>query len=260
MKQYMKRVVLVLSMVACLFSLSACSANKAAEAEVMDPQMEAYVQQTSESLLQTIASLDLAAAEMNEAALLKEEGMEGLASGVTSWMGVMEDTGAYVGLISSETELADDGYACTVMAQFEQRNVEFRAVFSEDSQYPTALSFTPEYTTGEKMTKAGMNTLMGMGTVFLVLIFISLLISGFKFIGVFEKKMKEKEAAATAAAAPAAVAAPAAAVPETEENLADDLELVAVITAAIAAATGSSTDGLVVRSIKRAPGAKWKRA
>ena len=40
----------------------------------------------------------------------------------------------------------------------------------------------------------------------------------------------------------------------------NDLELVAVITAAIAASTNSSTDSLVVRSIKRAPGAKWKRA
>ena len=41
----------------------------------------------------------------------------------------------------------------------------------------------------------------------------------------------------------------------------DDLELVAVITAAIAASMGStSTDGLVVRSIRRKPGAKWKRA
>ena len=36
-----------------------------------------------------------------------------------------------------------------------------------------------------------------------------------------------------------------------EGQLVDDLELVAVISAAIAAATGSSTDGFVVRSIKR---------
>ena len=43
-----------------------------------------------------------------------------------------------------------------------------------------------------------------------------------------------------------------AAVP-VEENLTDDLELVAVIAAAIAASEGaSSTDGFVVRSIRRA--------
>ncbi len=70
-----------------------------------------------------------------------------------------------------------------------------------------------------------------------------------------------KVKAAASAPAPAASAAPVTvAAPAVEEELVDDLELVAVITAAIAAATGSSADGLVVRSIKRAPGAKWKRA
>ena len=38
MKQYMKRVLLVLSMVVSLFALSACSNKNAAEAETMDPQ------------------------------------------------------------------------------------------------------------------------------------------------------------------------------------------------------------------------------
>ena len=36
-----------------------------------------------------------------------------------------------------------------------------------------------------------------------------------------------------------------------EENVEDDLELVAVITAAIAASEGTSADGLVVRSIRK---------
>ena len=36
-----------------------------------------------------------------------------------------------------------------------------------------------------------------------------------------------------------------------EENEADDLELIAVITAAIAASEGTSSDGLVVRSIRK---------
>ena len=45
-----------------------------------------------------------------------------------------------------------------------------------------------------------------------------------------------------------------------QEELSDDLELVAVIAAAIAASEGaSSTDGFVVRSIRRA-GNKWQAA
>ena len=53
---------------------------------------------------------------------------------------------------------------------------------------------------------------------------------------------------------------PGAQIVEKEENLTDDLELVAVITAAIAASEGTSADGLYVRSIKRVNKSKWQRA
>ena len=62
---------------------------------------------------------------------------------------------------------------------------------------------------------------------------------------------KEPAAAPKAAPAPAV----AAAVEEAEEM--DDTELVAVIAAAIAAAEGTTTDGFVVRSIKRRKSNKW---
>ena len=45
--------------------------------------------------------------------------------------------------------------------------------------------------------------------------------------------------------------------PVASEELCDDLELVAVIAAAIAAAEGTSTDSFVVRSIRRRPSNKW---
>ena len=109
---------------------------------------------------------------------------------------------------------------------------------------------------GEKMEQAGLNTLMGLGIVFLMLIFLSFLISQFKHISKLTEKNKP---AAPAALAPAP--APAVVEEEPEEELADDGELVAVIAAAIAAYEGStSTDGFVVRSIKRSKTNKWKRA
>ena len=49
-----------------------------------------------------------------------------------------------------------------------------------------------EESLGEKMADAAGNTLMGMGTVFLVLIFISLLISCFKFIPQIMDKLSKK--------------------------------------------------------------------
>lgn len=260
MKLNMKRVLLALCMVTCLFSLSACSSKANVAAEALDESTASYITQISESLLQQISSFNEADAATAEAGLRKEK-QTVLADGLASWLNIMSDTGSMTGIVTSYAEEADDGYACTVVADFENRKVEFKIFYSMEGQNlePTSISFAPEYTTGERMTKAAMNTLMGMGTVFLVLIFISILIGCFKYINAFEKSMKDKAAASVVVPAPAAaVAAPE--VPAVEEELVDDLELVAVITAAIAAATGSSTDGLVVRSIKRAPGAKWKRA
>ena len=103
-------------------------------------------------------------------------------------------------------------------------------------------------TLGEKMTNAGLNTLMGMGIVFAVLILISLIISCFKVFSYLDNKSKEKQAA-QAPAAKEAPAAPAPTVPAAPAQ--DDLELAAVIAAAIAASTGTSTEDFVVRSIKR---------
>ena len=55
---------------------------------------------------------------------------------------------------------------------------------------------------------------------------------------------------------------PASVIKELVENAIDayDLELVAVITAAIAASENTSGDGFVVRSIKKANKRNWQRA
>ena len=97
---------------------------------------------------------------------------------------------------------------------------------------------------GDKMAKAGLNTVLSMAIVFAVLIFIAIIIAQFKHIGNFQNGAKKEEVKAE----PVVEAAPVV----EEENLVDDLELVAVITAAIAAASETeSGDGLVIRSIIR---------
>lgn len=106
------------------------------------------------------------------------------------------------------------------------------------------------YSFGENMEKAGLNTLLGMGTVFIVLILISLIISLFGIIPKLQAAAaKKKEEAKTPAAS--TVDQTIAQIVEKEE-LADDTELVAVIAAAIASYEGTSADGFVVRSIRRA--------
>ena len=104
--------------------------------------------------------------------------------------------------------------------------------------------------------QALLNTLMGMGTVFAVLIFISLLISLFVYIPSIERALKNRSSRKEKRAAQEEKPAPKRPIIEEaeEEELVDDGELVAVITAAIMAAssgTAVSADKLVVRSIKR---------
>ncbi len=92
---------------------------------------------------------------------------------------------------------------------------------------------------GSHMGNAGLNTLLGMGSVFIVLILISFIIASFSL---FKAKPKKEEVK------------PEAPAPVVEE-VADDTELIAVIMAAISAyesANGGSADGFVVRSIKKA--------
>ena len=122
----------------------------------------------------------------------------------------------------------------------------------------TGITTNVQYSFGELMEKAALNTILGMGTVFVVLILISLLISCFVFIPKIQAAFSGKKDEDTAEPE-AAVAAPVSTAAAVTEDLTDDYELVAVIAAAIAASEGAaSTDGFVVRSIRRANTSKWK--
>ena len=115
--------------------------------------------------------------------------------------------------------------------------------FDSKTNNVSVFSITPKYSVAENMEKAALNTVLGMGTVFVILIFISFLISLFKHINTFENKLKSK-----------AIKEPVKEVVDVKtegENLCDDLELVAVITAAIAEFSGNDASSLIVRSIKR---------
>lgn len=105
------------------------------------------------------------------------------------------------------------------------------------------------------MPEALVNTALGMGTVFLVLILISFIIYLMKFIPeLLDSSSGKKEAAPAPKPAPRPVPVPKPAPAAPSQT--DDTQLVAVITAAISAAmeqegTPVPADGLVIRSIKK---------
>ena len=110
------------------------------------------------------------------------------------------------------------------------------------------------------ISDAGINTVICLAVVFTVLIFISFLISLFKYIPKLEAALSKKDKKTELAENAVVNTVSQIEVKEEEEELSDDLELVAVITAAIAASAGTSTDGFVVRSIRRSNNRKWAKA
>ena len=169
---------------------------------------------------------------------------------VDSWQAGIKECGEYVGHGDYTFEAKDDELTVSVPAQFKDRDATIEFVFDKDL-YLESMTVSAKFSLGEIMEKAGLNTLLGMGTVFAVLIFISFLISLFKYIpaiqNAFGKKKDEKKEETKATVSET--------VEEVDET--DDLELIAVISAAIAAAEETTTDGFVVRSIKRRPSNKW---
>ena len=113
------------------------------------------------------------------------------------------------------------------------------------------------------MPEALVNTLLGLGTVFCVLILISFIIYLLGFVPDMLNGSKKQKASVQlaenkkqSAPAPKPVSKPVPAPAPAVSNPADDTQVVAVITAAIMAAmeqegTPVPADGLVIRSIKK---------
>ena len=133
----------------------------------------------------------------------------------------------------------------TLIGHYSKRDLKLTVVFNANDMKSgaTAINIEPVYSLGETMAKAGLNTVMGILIVFAMLIVMSGIIKSFELISKVQNRAKVKEEAVSQATV-AAVSAPV-------KNETDDLQLVAVIAAAIAASTGASTDSFVVRSIKK---------
>ena len=179
-----------------------------------------------------------------------------LYNGLLDWKDALKnDIGDYQGTSGGSVSFKDDEVVINIEILGSSHNAMVEIILDNALTSYIGITTNVHYSTGEIMVKAGMNTLIGMGTVFAVLILISLIISCFTFISKFEKKPETKAPAAAPAADPVVEQIAA------KEELSDDTELVAVIAAAIAAYEGAaSTDGFVVRSIRKSNKSKWQNA
>lgn len=251
----MKKLLLVLGMITCMLGTAACgkveedtSANVIMSEEDAISNAEYVVE-----LLYMVDSQGMADQYADYPVVM---------NALDSWRKAAADMGDYKEIKDSEATVEEKSAVVNVTVAGSKRDAVVEVVL--DKTGFTSISTNVVYSTGEKMEKAALNTLMGMGTVFVVLIVISFIIGLFVYIPRIQEKFSKKTTGTADRAANTntqAVNNTIAQIIEKEEELTDDLELVAVISAAIAASEGAeSTDGFVVRSIKRANTRKWQNA
>ena len=264
MKKNMKKLASFLLMAMLVLGLTACgSTNKETESAID----AAYAESVSEFFVANMTMMeteqmqyyvDMDTEDLQDMLDASQIPCEAAAfqNVLSVYMSSTEDLGEYISTGEYDLELGKEESTMTQTLEFTDHEATLLLIFDEDGVV-TSTALDPVYSVGEILQKAALNTVIGMGTVFVVLIFISFIIALLpKVTGLVEGKNKKN----TAPAAAPKAAAPAPVVAAEPEELVDDLELVAVISAAIAAYTGSSSDGFVVRSIKRSTTNKWKKA
>ena len=259
MRQFYKKISSVCMALLCVAALLIGCTATAWAADEIDDSVKSQLVTTTKGLTDAI----IAMSEDDIQGYLESEDAF-TQSAASAWDGSREELGEKKGDIEEKditVEYSDDQYTVVVPVSFEKNKANFTYVFDK-SGTPTSLTVDVNYTLAQNMEKAALNTVMGLGTVFVILAFLIFVISLFKYIpGLVEGKKKESTPAPAAPvlpasapvqrpAAPAPVAAPVA--EPAVEDVTDDGELIAVIAAAIAASEGkTSTDGFVVRSIRK---------
>lgn len=106
----------------------------------------------------------------------------------------------------------------------------------------------------DKVAESATALIAGMGTVFVILILISFIISAFKYLGRTDGPSSRSEIKMKAV-----IEASKPAQTFNQDNQMDDMELVAVLTAAIAASLNTTTDKLRIKSFRRISGKQMRR-
>lgn len=265
-----KKLVLLLCLITCLFAITACSLKEKADFEYD----EVTVKENATNLMDSWNQTDFSQYDDEQLDQLVDSGQmdEETRSLFVTWREIQEDIGAFVETTNVAIEESKDTITVVFTATYEgtKNKVTFKVPMDSSLNIDSnAITIEENKSLGDKMESALVNTILGMGTVFVVLIFMSLLIAMFKIIPKIQEKMAKKQEAemndVSAIDTIASQITEQEELEELEEELVDDGELVAVITAAIMASMASKgeeipADGLVVRSIKRSNSNNWKKA
>ncbi len=285
-KRNMKKFLLVLCIGICLLGLTACDDKKPVDPETASTVTE-YSKFLAEYMLTEnadmynyffggeVTGLDdftTGGPEYTESILgsmgLKVEG-NGFLAGIESWNKAVEEIGSFERVNDATVEYGSKGdtLIVDVNAEFENKDAIIEFIYKDDySKTLTSYAVNVNYSFAEKMRNAGLNTLLGMGTVFIVLILLTLLISSFELINKAQANAEAKKRAESLESADKAVSTSQVSSGASSVKATDDDELAVVIAAAIAAyesekglISPSDAGGYYVRSIRRRTNNKWNR-
>lgn len=254
-----KKISVLVCVIMAALCFTGCSAKKneatydvATMQETVDVIISSFAAMADEEFAQY---MDLSEYQLNYVMMnsgLRIEAENFLAM-IKSWQAGEEECGVFVSHGDYKIDKKGGEVVISTEAEYEERKATLSFTFSKDS-YLESMDVSASYAMNEILAKAGLNTVLGMGTVFAVLIFLAFIISLFKYIPNLLELLKKKAEQEVQSSAPSTQVASVV----EQVDAADDLELVAVITAAIAAHEGTTTDGFVVRSIRRRPTNNWR--
>lgn len=237
-----KKIFLIAVMCLMLLGLAACSQT---DPTTVDYNGYSYddLQANCKGTVQTLAYLS-----EEDKEYYRTNGAETVVNLINSWDEAVAEYGSFVDFGDFEITKSGKTLTAAQTLHMESRDMLLTYVYTYHSMEVEDITIDGIFSVGEKMSTALMNTIMGILVVFCVLIIICLLICCFNIFPYLEKK----KAAKTAPQKDVVSQIEAREEQQTHQmQEADDGELVAVIAAAIAAAEGTSTDGFIVRSIRR---------
>lgn len=259
MKNLFKKIVLVSCLLTLTLTMTACAKK---QEPLAIPDNAAQIASSLITGVNKMSDENISAMEEEETSDIEDffdqygYSVDGAAfiSGLDSWQSAKDEMGGITEISDPVMTSDSKEITATFALKGNKRNADCVVVMDKKCNI-TSITVNAKYSTGEKLGQAGLTTVLGMGMTFVILIFLCFIISLMAYIPKIQAsfgKKKETPAKETAAAVDNTISQ----IIEKEE-LKDDSELVAVITAAVAAYeaangnTSISGDGFVVRSIRR---------
>lgn len=243
----MKKFRFMLGILICAFVLAACGSKEVAVDEEFNGMKKQDLQIQSENTFNNVFVLSDDALQdystVQDAATVEM---------LESWKSIKEKVGNRVGFEKFEVSESGDTVTTVLTEEFENKNVTLTITY-DSSRTVTSAKMDTVNSTNDFIGNLVENKIMYVVVLVVVLFLLLWILKANGIILKSQSSTNDNLGNVDNAIERSALSR------VSEENLVDDLELVAVITAAIEAASGTSSDGFVVRTIKRR-NSKWQKA